>query len=70
MTKIRITVNDREFIFESDSFSVSELLSRLNIPEEGIAVCVNGDIVRKRNFSDFVIKEGDKVDIITMVGGG
>ncbi|MGB9600943.1 MAG: MoaD/ThiS family protein [Myxococcota bacterium] len=27
-------------------------------------------MVRKRDFSNYILKEGDRVDIITMVGGG
>ncbi|MCX7958926.1 MAG: sulfur carrier protein ThiS, partial [Deltaproteobacteria bacterium] len=67
MHKKRISVNDKEFVFETDNLTISALLEKLKIQAEGIAVCVNGDIIRKKNFSEYVLNEGDKVDIITMV---
>ncbi|MGC8926561.1 MAG: sulfur carrier protein ThiS [Myxococcota bacterium] len=70
MPKFRLIVNDREMEFESDELSISLLLEHLNIENTGIAICVNGNVVRKRDFSNYILKEGDRVDIITMVGGG
>ena len=34
------------------------------------AVAINNEIVHTENFSSVVIKDGDKVDIVTVVGGG
>ncbi len=68
---MKIFINDKEKDFtEIKQISVEELLKSLNIQKEGIAVCVNGDIIRKVNFHSFLIKDGDRVEIITMVGGG
>lgn len=67
---MKIIVNDREFNFESVNLNITSLLEQLKIQQDGIAVCVNGDIVRKKGYADYKLKDGDKIDIITMVGGG
>ncbi|MCX7944269.1 MAG: sulfur carrier protein ThiS [Deltaproteobacteria bacterium] len=70
MGRINIVLNGREFVFESGVLNIIELLNKLGIKPEGIAVCVNEEIVKKKDYFDYFLEEGDKVDIITMVGGG
>lgn len=67
---MKILVNDKERLIDKETITVEEFLSELHIEKEGIAVCVNGDIVKRAGFCEFIIKDGDRVDIITMVGGG
>ena len=35
-----------------------------------VAVEYNGDIVRRERFGDVLLQEGDKLEIVHMVGGG
>jgi len=67
---VKLIVNEKESIFEKSELTIDELLQKLNIEKSGIAVVVNGDIVRRVRFAEYKLKEGDRVDIITMVGGG
>ena len=67
---MKLIVNEKESIFEKSELTIDELLQKLNIEKNGIAVVVNGDIVRKVRFAEYKLKDGDRVDIITMVGGG
>jgi len=67
---VKLIVNEKESIFEKSELTIDELLQKLNIEKNGIAVVVNGDIVRKVRFAEYKLKDGDRVDIITMVGGG
>ena len=67
---MKLIVNEKESIFEKSELTIDELLQKLNIEKSGIAVVVNGDIVRRVRFAEYKLKEGDRVDIITMVGGG
>ncbi len=70
MSRLKIKVNDKDYEFESENLNIDDLLTKLSILKEGIAVCVNGDIVRKAKYGEFLVKDGDRIDIITMVGGG
>lgn len=50
--------------------TVSELLNELDIKPQGIAVELNLEIVSKSKYDETVLKDGDKVEIVRMVGGG
>lgn len=55
---------------ETSAATVKELLDELGIHAGRIAVEVNFSIVRKTDYSSFGLKEGDKVEIVNLVGGG
>lgn len=47
-----------------------ELLQKLELPTERIAVELNREVIRKVNWADTEINDGDKIEIIHFVGGG
>jgi thiamine biosynthesis protein ThiS len=49
---------------------VSGLLRELSLPETRVAVERNAEIVRKPAFDATEIGEGDRLEIVTLVGGG
>ena len=60
--------NDEQVVIEN--ISVSELLEKFKINLEYMAVEVNQTIVPKSKYDNFRLKENDKVEIISAVGGG
>lgn len=50
--------------------SVQELLETLEIRGEAVAVEVNREVVPRADRADRVLVEGDRVEIVTFVGGG
>ena len=60
--------NDEQVVLEY--ISVSELLEKFKINLEYMAVEVNQTIVPKSKYDNFRLKENDKVEIISAVGGG
>ncbi len=50
--------------------TVAELLERLEIGRERVAVMINGRIIRKESFEAESIQDGDAVEVVHMVGGG
>ena len=46
------------------------LLRNLSLPETRVAVERNRSLVRKTEFAGTVLGEGDRVEIVTFVGGG
>ncbi len=67
----RITVNgeDREV---SDELTIMELLELMDVKfrEVGLAVAVNDEVVPKSEYKTRRVKEGDRVEIVQLVGGG
>lgn len=52
------------------NITVSDLLKQLQINSAAIALELNLNIVPKNQFETTVLKEGDKLEIISFVGGG
>jgi sulfur carrier protein len=50
--------------------ALGQLLKELEIVSERVAVMVNDRIVPKAARGEFVLKEGDRVEILTFIGGG
>jgi thiamine biosynthesis protein ThiS len=66
---ITVTVNGRPREFESE-MPLVELIRRLEIAFPRIAVAHNGAVLRKEEHEATVIRDGDTVEIVRMVGGG
>lgn len=66
---VRILVNGEPKEIPSDT-SVAALLDLLTIKEARVAVEVNLDVVRREQRASRVLKAGDRVEIVSFVGGG
>jgi thiamine biosynthesis protein ThiS len=53
-----------------DGSTVAELLADLDLGTEGIAVAVDGRVVRRATFGETALREGDAIEIIRAVAGG
>jgi sulfur carrier protein len=63
-----IRVNGEE---RSETFgSVTSMLSELAIETRGIAVAVNGEIVRRGVWATTALADGDVVEIVSAAAGG
>ena len=47
-----------------------ELLANFSLPQEHIAVELNKEVVRKKDWETILIKDADKIEIVHFVGGG
>lgn len=65
--KLKLNGTDTEI---QDRMTVSGLLETLRIEPARVAVEVNLRIVKKCNFQDHVLKDGDSVEVVNFVGGG
>lgn len=65
--KLQINGQPREV---ADDITVSALLQSLEIGKQRVAVARNGEVVPKASHAATVLQEGDKVEVVKMVGGG
>jgi sulfur carrier protein len=63
---IRVNGEDQPFVMES----VDELLRRLSIESRGVAVAIDGEVVRRSEWSATRIEDGNAIEIVTAVAGG
>jgi len=66
---IEIIVNG-EKVEVKDGAKVKDLFNLLDINEKRVVVEKNKVILRKNEMLDNILQEGDKLEIIQMVGGG
>ena len=66
---MQIEVNGRPEMVESRA-TVADLLQRLKLSPIRVAVEINKDLVPRKIFADTVLRDGDHVEIVTLVGGG
>jgi len=53
-----------------EATTVRELVVALGLGEQAVAVEVNREVVPKRLHEDTPLKDGDTIELVTLVGGG
>ena len=66
---MKILVNGETKEFEKE-LSISELLNELDLSSKLIAIELNKNVIRKKDWEDIKINENDKIEIVHFVGGG
>ncbi|MEJ8744775.1 sulfur carrier protein ThiS [Mediterraneibacter sp. HCN-7094] len=64
-----ITVNGKQISLTS-KMSVADYLEQNNYQIKRIAVELNEEILPKYSYSDTMLKDGDRLEVVTFVGGG
>ena len=54
----------------NDQTNLNELLNKLKIQKNKVAIEVNGEIVQKNKYENLVLRKDDKVEIVHFIGGG
>ena len=67
--KVKIVLNGKEYFICADK-NIDELVSDLNLKNKSFALALNGEVIKKENFRDFIIMPNSKIEIISAVGGG
>ena len=47
-----------------------ELLNKLKIQKNKVAIEVNGEIVERKKYENLILNRDDKVEIVHFIGGG
>jgi thiamine biosynthesis protein ThiS len=66
---LRIQVNG-ETREAAENTSLPELVVSLNLKPEQIAIELNQIVVRRRQWPETILRDGDKIEIVHFVGGG
>lgn len=64
-----ITVNGKQIQLTSE-MSVADYLEQNNYQINRIAVEMNEEILTKYSYSETMLKDGDRLEVVTFVGGG
>ena len=66
---IQITVNGQCVEIVS-SMTIEQLLDCVDVPPNYLAVELNAEVVPREEYGHHVVKAGDDVEVVTLVGGG
>ena len=50
--------------------NLNELLNKLKIQKNKVAIEVNGEIVERKKYPSLILNRNDKVEIVHFIGGG
>ena len=50
--------------------NLDQLLNKLKIKKNKVAIEVNGEIVEKNKYENMILKRNDRVEIVHFIGGG
>jgi thiamine biosynthesis protein ThiS len=59
-----------EAVSAPDSVTVAAFLERLGLPQKGVALERNREIVPRSAYATTRLAEGDRIEIVQFVGGG
>ena len=67
VAKIQLNADPYEVI---NGTNLNELLNKLKLQKNKIAIEVNGEIIEKSKYPNLILRRDDKVEIVHFIGGG
>ena len=67
--KIKIIVNGKQITVKF-KFSLKNLIDKLKLPLNKVAIEVNREIINKKNINKIILKNNDKIELVHFIGGG
>lgn len=68
--RLSLTINGEPRDLVLEDATVAGLLASLGLPRHRVAVEVDGDLVRREQHGDRPLSGGERIEIVTLVGGG
>ncbi len=65
-----ITLNNTKTELDQTSLSIAELIELKNYTFKMLVVKLNGQLVRKEQYIDTMVNDGDTVNILHLISGG
>ena len=67
---MKIILNNKEEIFDAPQFTVNELLQAKKFTFKMLVIKVNGQLIKKSDYSSAIINDGDDVMVLHLISGG
>jgi thiamine biosynthesis protein ThiS len=67
---MKIELNGNEYSVEQNGITIQKLIDELKLDIKSTAVAVNKTIISKSSYAEFMLKENDKIDMVTIAPGG
>ncbi len=67
---MKIILNNKEEVFDSELLTINELLKLKNYTFKMLVIKVNNQLVRKSEYDQVTVREGDDVMVLHLISGG
>lgn len=67
---MQIFYNGQPRTLADSTRTIADLIQELGLRPQLVAVEVNGDLAPRGKHAEFSICEGDRIEVVTLVGGG
>ena len=67
MIRVKVNGENREF---PEATLLSEYVSSLGVNVKMIAIAYNGEVLRRDEWEDITLSDGDTLEVVRAVGGG
>lgn len=67
---MKILLNNRRETIETDNITVSELLKIKNFTWKMLVIKINGTVIKRHEYDQLRINDGDDVAVIHLITGG
>jgi len=67
---MQITLNNRHETIPGDVLTITDILKFKNYTFRMMVVKINGQLVKKNNYTEAEVRDGDDVQILHMISGG
>lgn len=66
---MKLIINGKEKELENKK-TLEEILKELKLQDKVMAIAVNMEVIKKEDWKNFIPKDGDKIEMLSFVGGG
>jgi thiamine biosynthesis protein ThiS len=67
---MKIILNNKEEVFDSEVFTINDLLKVKNYTFKMLVIKVNNKLIKKNEYDQAIVKDGDDVMILHLISGG
>ena len=67
---MKVLINDKEYMFDEQEIGFNTMLKKLEIKSGGLIAEVDGKVFNSEEFDALTIKDGSKIELIRVFGGG
>lgn len=67
--KMEIFINGKSYKFDT-ALNIQEILDNLEIEDKVVAVALNSLVVKKQNWKETFLENGDKIEFLQFMSGG
>jgi len=67
---MKIILNNKEEVFDGEQLTINDLLRLKNYTFKMLVIKVNNQLVKKSEYNQATVKDGDDVMILHLISGG